>query len=245
MHLGWSLIAVNCVLIGASLIELRWQPALDLRDVLSGKSNVEGATLQRATYSSSDATRSVAVGKVHDLREASYFAPTATLVPPAPVGTGVGPDSGWVPLNPPVQLKRVVSRAIGQTTSGYEADGGTEGILSQTTEPYPQRQFRTSTAFYVRVDPAAPGSSLSQDGQRATVAGYVASDDPNEAEVQVSMEKDESTGSDSKAGSQLHAGDPSRWGGLSYEEELFRTKWGWNAFAEVQRLATEKTGASR
>jgi hypothetical protein len=32
--------------------------------------------------------------------------------------------------------------------------------------------------------------------------------------------------------------------GLTYEQELFRTKWGWAAFEQVQRAAHDQAAAS-
>jgi hypothetical protein len=98
------------------------------------------------------------------------------------------------------------------------------------------------------VNPVALGNSFSHDGQRISVAGVshsadgeVAGVDLQSAPESAATAQDQQQASNKKpnASRQKSSNSPYKWG-LTYEEELFRTKWGWDAFAQAQSLGNNQ-----
>ena len=87
-----------------------------------------------------------------------------------------------------------------------------------------------TTAIFDResvIDPDAPGNSLTIDGRRAGVERLSVSSGTTALELVIA--------SSGEALSRKQADAP----GFSYEEELFRTKWGWTAFEKTGRAVRE------
>jgi len=94
----------------------------------------------------------------------------------------------------------------------------------------------------VKVDPSAPGNSLTSNGQRLMVDAYASTAEGSELELDVVIEPDaSSTVLEHSEGEVPNEREARRGmvatGGLTYEEELFRTKWGWAAFNKIQQAA--------
>jgi len=112
-----------------------------------------------------------------------------------------------------------------------------------------QHQFVWDEAQAIPVDPVSPGNTLSVREQQVSVQSYQKTAQGNALSVLVTPKPSPSTGSSVKQMPEsevLETQPPSAVAlqqisrpsiGFTHEEELFRTKWGWNAFAQVQREA--------
>ena len=141
-------------------------------------------------------------------------------------------DLDFFPVeNKPVQFS---SASI---ESASNADSGT------------QLQFVWDEAQAIPVDPVSPGNTLSVREQQVSVQSYQKTTQGNALSVLVIPKQSPSTESsvnqtpesevfESEPPSAVALQQVSRPSiGFTHEEELFRAKWGWNAFAQVQREA--------
>lgn len=80
------------------------------------------------------------------------------------------------------------------------------------------------------IDPSDPGNSFAANGQRVSVENAETLPNGDQA-MDFSVAPDEASLSKDSSG---------EWStGFTYEQELFRAKWGWAAFSEAQRAAWE------
>lgn len=98
------------------------------------------------------------------------------------------------------------------------------------------------------VDPGASGNSMVLDGVRAEVTGYQKADQSPGVGLSLQLvDAEVEHTSEAKPVDQpavdasTSPGEAPRWAGLTYEQELFRTKWGWHAFDQVQKALREDT----
>ncbi len=102
-----------------------------------------------------------------------------------------------------------------------------EGLAAEPTGP---RRKEAGTPRQVILDPAQPGHSLTTGNSRVEVEGLTVS--PGETKLDAAITELRPRG----------AAEPAtRSAGLTYGEELFRTKWGWAAFNHARRAAAGAT----
>lgn len=128
------------------------------------------------------------------------------------------------------------------------AGGGASPLVAQQSEESPSQ----TGAIVQKVDAAAPGNAFSTSGQRVAVDGVdratgfraldVAISEIGEGESVASPARG-GTGSDPSGGSSRSRGEFGT--GFTYEEELFRSKWGWEAFNEARRAAVQASNSPR
>jgi len=89
------------------------------------------------------------------------------------------------------------------------------------------------------VHPASPGATLLVQNQQVTVDGYLPlpKSTGSALSVEITPVPNEPTSSDT---TNISAANPrKRSAGLTYEEQLFRARWGWAAYDSVRRAAME------
>ncbi|MGC4017477.1 MAG: hypothetical protein QM755_23630 [Luteolibacter sp.] len=86
---------------------------------------------------------------------------------------------------------------------------------------------------------SSPGNAMHLNGWTVLVRGFHPVAGASGVALTVSVEKrvDPDVPDDAPSEQPVVSAIPRR--GLSYQDELFRTKWGWSAFADVQRVALE------
>ncbi|RYD23868.1 MAG: hypothetical protein EOP88_02405 [Verrucomicrobiaceae bacterium] len=106
---------------------------------------------------------------------------------------------------------------------------------------------------WITNDPSVPGSSLSLDNQTATVTAAQPVSGGQGVALAVVVEdfpphpvavSDPSSGSEPEAADATDlstSGPIAQRSGFTYQQELFRTKWGWSAYAQVQKILREDT----
>jgi hypothetical protein len=151
-------------------------------------------------------------------------------------------------------LQAQVSNSVGEF-AGLSARGrtGEAGALPQKDLPslqpsalpvafVPLQAIGGQPEVIVAVHPSGPGNQLVVQGQRVTVDGIVKGADGRPVNLEVSVDpvaaSPVSVAADPRR-SASHSSRMVRSGGLTYEEELFRTKWGWAAFDAARRAAME------
>lgn len=166
---------------------------------------------------------------------------------------------GWVgrtPSNPEVKLAVRITSSSGRTTpveSHFSSLKESEVAAHSPQTGQPVAEVAQASPL-VAVAVSAPGNSLQVNDQRVEVSGYQTArnspgvglalsissvEPPHEGELVSSLQSSTSsatpTTSDSPEPSALRRG-------FTYEEELFRSKWGWAAFGQAQ-LATRENAA--
>jgi hypothetical protein len=111
--------------------------------------------------------------------------------------------------------------------SGVVAPGTLPSHQSTPATPIGTTQSNAPQgSLSTEVNPNAPGNSISSSGQTVAVEGAELLEDGSTA-LDLAV-----TPSASPSGTRVRRG-------FTYEEELFRTKWGWAAYAEAQKVAAE------
>lgn len=158
------------------------------------------------------------------------------------------------------------SRASGEITHGKMLEHHREPESSASEmnhdisfrDPIIARFPELESMMLRTIDPALAGHSLPAFGRRATVeeAGQVSGTTgmmltlsidpiaPTSEESPLSSESDVAAHPEIQSNPDIaaHSTTPNMWNRLSYEQELFRTKWGWQAFDQVQKVLREQTG---
>ena len=129
---------------------------------------------------------------------------------------------------------------VSETTSATDSSFG--GVPASTGS----RRLPTLTSS---VNPGALGNSFTHNGQRVSVAdvshsasGEVAGIDfqsAPESSAAARNQQQAPAGKTSVNRQKKSSKSPYKTG-LTYEEELFRTKWGWDAFAQAQSLGNNQ-----
>jgi hypothetical protein len=99
-------------------------------------------------------------------------------------------------------------------------------------------EIRSRVSPFIAADVPAVGDSLPVGNVRVQVDAFAPADHESDAVIEVSVA--EETPGNAMAGRSV--AKSGRLLGFSYEEELFRTKWGWAAFAEAQRIGRAAEG---
>jgi hypothetical protein len=105
-----------------------------------------------------------------------------------------------------------------------------------------------SVEMSVTVNPDAPGNSIIANAQRVTVEKTTLTD-KNETALDLSITSESSLARNDAGTANSATGVDSyshamKVRGFTYEEELFRTKWGWAAFDQAGRAAQAAAGGS-
>jgi hypothetical protein len=177
------------------------------------------------------------------------------IVQPAPLCTGAIPSALRVerfnkaPISSDTIVESVPEPSLASSSREIvevaEIDSAT-GFSSNPT-PVSRNPSRLPTLTST-VNPVALGNSFSHDGQRISVAGVSHSADGEVAGVDLqsapesaaaAQNQQQASNKKPSAGRQKSSNSPYKWG-LTYEEELFRTKWGWDAFAQAQSLGNNQ-----
>ena len=121
-------------------------------------------------------------------------------------------------------------------------------VMGATSEVQPQFVWQETKS--IPVDSVLPGNTLSVREQQVSVTAYQNTSQGNALAVVVTQKKQpdlteypvgETPEAEVPQGSSPNTVASPQTShtplGFTYEEELFRTKWGWNAFAQVQREA--------
>ncbi|BCU79483.1 hypothetical protein [Luteolibacter sp. LG18] len=90
---------------------------------------------------------------------------------------------------------------------------------------------------FTPVEASLPGNTLRVNRGSVLVRGFRPVSGTSGVALAVSVEKTADGGEDEALVAPVASRHPRR--GLSYEDELFRTKWGWTAFADVRQTALE------
>ena len=138
------------------------------------------------------------------------------------------------------------------------------GFVDSPQDPFfPRRPSFSNNHAWHPVDPEAPGHQLSFQGQVARVVASQAVAGSNGVALSVIVEDlpvqsasatdlpatpktedgaeesaaahESAPAAEGLAASPSESGVTSRFRGLSYEQQLFRTKWGWSAFDQMQK----------
>lgn len=144
---------------------------------------------------------------------------TATPAPSSRAGQSTSaPETAGAPAG-------FVSTAPGNSSSSFQAPASPASPAATASSAAEVSQ--SVGALTDNIDPAAPGNYLQSEGQRVAVESVdVQSDDPSALNLIVTP--DETPASPGKSRN-----------GFSYEEELFRMKWGISAFQQAQTFARE------
>lgn len=92
------------------------------------------------------------------------------------------------------------------------------------------------------MDPYLPGHSLAAEGQRVYVEGMQYHQPTNQTALDVAVVPDAQASSSrlTSAGTEGSSPFPERFGrGFTAEEELFRSKWGWESYNATMNTAQE------
>lgn len=200
----------------------------------------DGAGIERVTVAAPDGTGAVPLPPAfHDSDRSSKTA----LPSSHRVQRSASVATNNLPLRVPNDAK--VDPTPGAAPSGavalpevHEAQG-LAATFSQRVSAKPP----VAAPFLVIVDAAAPGNSIAVGNVRVQVEGVAAGADGRDAEIEVAVNAETAAitpglttqGATSRSSHALHP-QPA---GLNYEEQLFRTRWGWAAFAEAQRIGRE------
>jgi hypothetical protein len=143
-------------------------------------------------------------------------------------------DSGVTPLFPSRRSQGIPHFESSASVARHGASSGDPLIASF-------KELRTMT--FQTVDPELPGHSLAAFGRRAAVAETGKAPGSNGVILSLEMEPDIPAipGENPPLVESVVATATTAWSGFSYEQELFRTKWGWQAFDQVQRLLREQS----
>jgi hypothetical protein len=146
---------------------------------------------------------------------------------------------------PPQPLEAVRNKSLsdpgGTSPAGSKAIGpapekslrGRKGFVadSPNSKDYVRQPSRSSFDHGEVTDPGAPGNHLTIDGKRAGIERLTVASGTPALDLVISQ-----------AGT-APAVDQESPSGFTYDEELFRTKWGWAAFEQVRRAGREEPSA--
>lgn len=141
--------------------------------------------------------------------------------------------------------------SVGETYPVLQSGSEEPGFVS-TPAFTPEVSFSNDHAWITN-DPSAPGSSLSLDNQTAIVTasqpvpgsrgvalGVVVEDTPPNPVVVPDFSP--APGQEPADAPDLPTPGPvARRSGFSHQQELFRTRWGWAAYDQVQKILREET----
>lgn len=162
------------------------------------------------------------------------------------LSSGTSPVSRNVrPMEQPRSVSGAGVPATNSPSSAQACSNDQSASAFQTEGP------RSPAPILQQIDPNAPGNSFSVGSQLVSVEGVQTSPGTTALDVGISgsvngtsslsATRDSKTAPPSPAS---YSGLPSYrrsqlTGGFTYEEELFRSKWGWNAFNEAQKTALQ------
>ena len=151
-------------------------------------------------------------------------------------------------VSSPRVASQVVADSVPESSEVPVVSGATSESNSSYVDVPPSSSSRRLPTLTSSVNPAALGNSFVHNGERISVAdvshspsGEVAGIDLQSASESAATAKNQRRASNKKPGAnrQKSSSSPYKWG-LTYEEELFRTKWGWDAFAQAQSLGNSQ-----
>lgn len=152
----------------------------------------------------------------------------------------------------PFSDSEVAAVGDARENSTVQQSGSEESGFVSTSSFTPDVSFSNEHPWITN-DPSAPGSSLSLDNQTATVTAAQPVSGSQGVALAVVVEDlpphpvalpDSSSGSGTEAADAPDlptSGPVARRNGFTYQQELFRTKWGWSAYNQVQKMLREDT----
>ncbi len=170
---------------------------------------------------------------------------------PGDAGTGHrrSPESGHTGNSPSLPATRIAP-------SGREKEPHTASRIRQNGRPALHRPARGNQGSapgttivhqrpFLAVDPTAPGNQLPVEDGLITVEAYRNPHGEALPELEITFSPiapdspAETTGSPPSTPATATTISDVRGAGLTYEQELFRTKWGWAAFEQTQRAVAQ------
>ena len=152
--------------------------------------------------------------------------------------SGHAPLSWAAPAAPPEMGTSIAAQVPNPTLEHYKpaADARKDAVITEDQ--------------IIPVDPTQPANWMLSGGQYVSVQGYVPATDGRGPTLDVLLTPAAAGGSaTTQSGSQTSTAtatnattapppaESQRTNGLTYEEQLFRSKWGWAAYAAAQRAA--------
>lgn len=219
---------------------------------------VAPAAISRATRPAPAVVRSSRAGAEHSSSVSSSAAVAGSVSPvvgghdddaPAPLSSGLS--------SRPVTALHVSDPGLPEVESAggelpVRQAGSVDSGLVSAPAFTPEVSFSNDHAWITN-DPSAPGSSLSLDSQTAVVTaaqpvpgsrgvalGIVVEDMPPDAVAVPDFSP--VPGQEPAGTTDLSTPGPiARRSGFTHQQELFRTKWGWAAYDQVQKILREET----
>lgn len=177
------------------------------------------------------------------------------IVQPMPLCTGAVPSALRVerfnkaPISSDTAVDFLSELAVASSPSEvpvvFETTSASNSSFASVPASSGSRRLPTLTSS---VSPSALGNSFTHNGQRVSVAdvshspsGEVAGIDLQSAPESAAAKNQQQAPAEKTSVNRQKksSNSPYKWG-LTYEEELFRTKWGWDAFAQAQSLGNNQ-----